>query len=84
MGRYLQPFTPSEQKRLTSPQPYQTQQEPSTPSVWVKLAVMPSAYSHDSALLLCRHSDDQWLAWIPDHGEAILHVSEFYFESEWN
>jgi hypothetical protein len=56
----------------------------STPAIWVQLAVCPSAYSHSQALLLCRYSDDEWLAWIPDHGETVLHVSEFFFASELN
>lgn len=82
MGRYLKPLTLAGEQRLSQP-PYQAQPSDSNP-VWVKLVVVPSAYSHDSALLLCRYSDDEWVAWIPDHGEAILHVSEFYFGSTWN
>jgi len=45
--------------------------------IWVKLLELPSDYSHDEALLLCEHSDEEWVAWIPNHGEAILHTSQF-------
>lgn len=47
------------------------------PSTWVKLSEVPSSYSFDEALLLCQCSADSWLAWIPDHGEAVLHKSQF-------
>lgn len=42
-------------------------------TTWVKLRELPSPYSYDEALLLCQHSDTEWLVWIPDHGEMILH-----------
>lgn len=80
MGRYLKFLPLSEQQRSQS---VRGQQELSS-TVWVQLAALPNPYSHDQALLICRHSEDEWLAWIPDHGEAILHRSEFYFESDWN
>jgi hypothetical protein len=44
---------------------------------WVQLLELPSPFSHDEALLLCQHSEDKWIAWIPNHGEAILHASQF-------
>lgn len=47
------------------------------PDTWVQLLELPSPFSFDEALLLCQHSDDEWVAWIPDHGEAVLHVSQF-------
>ncbi|XWK87177.1 MAG: hypothetical protein U7127_23730 [Phormidium sp.] len=47
------------------------------PSTWVKLSEVPSSFSFDEALLLCQCSPDSWLAWIPDHGEAVLHTSQF-------
>lgn len=46
-------------------------------STWVQLREPPSPYSHDEALLLCRHSDTEWIVWIPDHGQMILHRSQF-------
>jgi hypothetical protein len=45
--------------------------------MWVRLLQLPSAFSFDEAFLLCQVSFDEWLAWIPDHGEARLHVSQF-------
>ncbi|KYC43349.1 hypothetical protein WA1_11785 [Scytonema hofmannii PCC 7110] len=44
---------------------------------WVKLIELPSPYSFDEALLLCQVSQDEWLAWIPDHGEAVLNNRQF-------
>jgi hypothetical protein len=44
---------------------------------WVKLIELPSPYSFDEALLLCQISEDEWSAWIPDHGEAILKSNQF-------
>jgi hypothetical protein len=41
-------------------------------STWVKLRELPSPYSHDEALLLCKTEYGSWIAWIPDHGEIIL------------
>ncbi|MBD2038147.1 hypothetical protein H6F76_24650 [Leptolyngbya sp. FACHB-321] len=46
-------------------------------SVWVKLLQPPSAYSSDEALLLCQTADNQWLAWVPDHGEIVLESEQF-------
>ncbi|HEY9612130.1 hypothetical protein [Allocoleopsis sp.] len=46
-------------------------------STWVQLLELPSPFSFDEALLLCQHSDEQWLAWIPDYGEIVLHTSQF-------
>ena len=46
-------------------------------SSWVHLLELPSPYSFDEALLLCQISEDEWVAWIPDHGEALLHTGQF-------
>jgi len=46
-------------------------------STWVPLREPPSPYSHDEALLLCQHSESEWIVWIPDYGEMILHRSQF-------
>ncbi len=46
------------------------------PGTWVHLLELPSTFSFDEALLLCQ-SDDGWVAWIPNHGEAMLHTSQF-------
>lgn len=52
------------------------------PSTWVKVFNPPTAFSFDEALLLCQTSEDQWLAWIPDHGEVLLHVNDFCHSAE--
>lgn len=44
---------------------------------WVQLLELPSSFSFDEALLLCQLSEDEWIAWIPDHGEAVLHARQF-------
>jgi len=31
----------------------------------------------DEALLLCQTSENEWVAWIPDHGEAVLNTRQF-------
>ena len=54
------------------------------PSVWVNLAALPHEFSHSEALLLCQQSEDEWLAWVPDSGETVLHISEFYLPTAWN
>ncbi len=45
-------------------------------STWVQLQELPSPYSHDEALLLCQHSETEWVVWIPEYGEMILHRSQ--------
>ncbi|MDJ0568826.1 MAG: hypothetical protein QNJ53_07230 [Pleurocapsa sp. MO_192.B19] len=44
---------------------------------WVKLLELPNPYSHDEALILCKHSESERVAWVPDHGEAIINNSQF-------
>jgi hypothetical protein len=46
-------------------------------NTWVQLLKLPSTFSFDEALLLCQQSEDEWVTWIPDHGEAVLNVSQF-------
>ncbi|WP_339384093.1 hypothetical protein [Gloeocapsopsis crepidinum] len=48
-----------------------------TANSWVQLQDLPSDYSHDEALLLCQLSHDEWVAWVPQHGEVILHAHQF-------
>jgi len=43
---------------------------------WVHLE-LPSTFSFDEALLLCQTSENEWVAWIPDHGEAVLNTRQF-------
>lgn len=47
-------------------------------STWVKLINPPTAFSFDEAQLLCQYSDEAWLAWVPDYGEILLTLDEFY------
>lgn len=86
MGHYLKIFSPTQQSCPPSgcPKPELSKTTELPDPVWVKLAVLPNPYSSDEALLLCRQSEDEWIAWVPDHGEVVLHVSEFYFDSAWN
>ncbi len=61
-----------------SSQPHLNVAEPQwQSSIWVKLEEQPTPYSHDEALLLCQHSDTEWIAWVPDYGEIVLHRSQF-------
>jgi hypothetical protein len=46
---------------------------------WVNLLQLPNPLSFDEALLLCPVSTDEWLAWVPDHGEAIFNIREFSY-----
>ncbi|EAW37638.1 hypothetical protein L8106_16614 [Lyngbya sp. PCC 8106] len=48
------------------------------PGSWVNLSELPNPYSHDEALLLCENAANQWIAWIPDHGETILDRHQFF------
>lgn len=41
-------------------------------NAWVHLQELPSPYSFSEALLLCPQGENQWVVWIPDHGEAVL------------
>ncbi|NJR67701.1 MAG: hypothetical protein HC771_02825 [Synechococcales cyanobacterium CRU_2_2] len=45
---------------------------------WVKLLHLPSESACDEAQLLCQESPDTWIAWVPNHGEAVLNRSHFY------
>lgn len=49
------------------------------PSLWVKLADWPNDDGDDEALLLCQQSEDEWVAWVTNHGETILNNSQFYY-----
>ena len=46
-------------------------------NTWVRLLDILNPFCHDEALLLCQESDSEWVAWIPDHGEASLRVWQF-------
>lgn len=53
-----------------------------TPNTWVRLLTLLNPFCHDEALLLCQHSESEWVAWIPDHGEAILSIEQFCAEDD--
>ena len=44
---------------------------------WAHLFTLPNPYSYDEGLLLCQCSEQEWLAWIPDHGEAVIEANKF-------
>lgn len=46
-------------------------------NTWVRLIDLFDGFCHDEALLLCQESEAEWVAWIPDRGETILHTSQF-------
>ncbi|MBD0264797.1 MAG: hypothetical protein ICV78_19360 [Tolypothrix sp. Co-bin9] len=58
---------------------YANSQEKLQASTWVKLLELPSTFSFDEALLLCQVTEDEWLAWIPDHGEALLNTRQYRY-----
>ncbi|TFI52616.1 hypothetical protein BLD44_020340 [Mastigocladus laminosus UU774] len=60
----------------TQPYPEESQQQLQV-STWVQLPELSSLIISNEAILLCQHSEDQWLAWIPDYGEIILDTSYF-------
>ncbi len=49
-----------------------------TAQSWVTLRDLPSDYSYDQALLLCKADRETWVAWVPDHGEIRLDRGQFY------
>jgi hypothetical protein len=51
------------------------------PGIWVCLQERPNDWSHDRALLLCECAEHEWVAWIPDYGEATIHSRQFTFET---
>jgi len=46
-------------------------------NTWVQLLEKLNPFSDDEALLLCKKSETEWVAWIPNHGEAVLNVGQF-------
>ncbi|MGI2906135.1 hypothetical protein [Tolypothrix sp. VBCCA 56010] len=58
---------------------YPNSQQKLQASTWVKLLELPSTFSFDEALLLCQVTEDEWLAWIPDHGEELLNTRQFSY-----
>jgi hypothetical protein len=46
-------------------------------NTWVTLLELPHPYSYDQALLLTAASDQTWVVWIPDYGQAMLSTAQF-------
>jgi hypothetical protein len=38
----------------------------------------PDPLAPEEALLLCERDRGEWVAWIPDYGEAILYRHQFF------
>lgn len=53
-----------------------TETQPLESGQWVQLKEIPSTFAQDEALLLCEISDNQWLTWVPNHGEYLLELSK--------
>lgn len=82
MKRHLKPMLLIESKAGLE-QPKARSQRRST-TQWVQMIELPDPFSYDQALLLDRYSEDEWIAWVPDYGEVMLHISEFYFAHDRN
>ncbi|MGC9525154.1 MAG: hypothetical protein ACP5D7_06390 [Limnospira sp.] len=46
--------------------------------VWVYLMESPDPLAPEEALLLCERTQGEWVAWIPEYGEAILYRQQFF------
>ena len=46
-------------------------------NMWVSLFNPLTDFCYDEAVLLCQQSETEWVAWIPDHGEAAITIDEF-------
>lgn len=56
---------------ITTEHPFDTNFAPAQAGTdWVKLV---EEEDDEYALLLCSYSDQEWVAWLPSQGEAILH-----------
>ncbi len=71
-----QPTTQQHRDWLSKSYAIESEQDFQT-AMWVKLLELPNPFSFDEALLLCPVSGDEWLAWIPDHGECTLRTTQF-------
>ncbi|PSN18223.1 hypothetical protein C7271_13665 [filamentous cyanobacterium CCP5] len=63
----------------STPQINRTGKIPFLPRVneWVDLRDVMPGYGYHQALLLCELADDQWSAWVPNHGETVLRRDQF-------
>jgi hypothetical protein len=68
-------FLPRTSLRRKSPQiSYSPRVEANS---WVKLLQRHTSFSSDKALLLYPISSQEWMAWVPEHGEISLNVRQF-------
>ncbi|AFY68634.1 hypothetical protein Pse7367_0321 [Thalassoporum mexicanum PCC 7367] len=72
----------SEVKWCSLPQGWSGKPPEPRPNTWVQLYKGLNPYSDLEAKLLCKASEDEWIAWVPDHGEAVLHISQFCVYAE--
>lgn len=80
LNSYIQDFgvRPQKQNLEWSNQSHlKSSQQEFQADTWVHLLELLSTFSFDEALLLCQISEDRWAAWIPEHGEAVLHTRQF-------
>jgi hypothetical protein len=42
--------------------------------IWIKISDLPNSFYFDEAILLCQKSENSWIAWIPEHGQIVIHV----------
>lgn len=57
------------QEKTAMPQPQS--------DTWVQLLESFSPLCQDEALILCQISNWEWVAWIPDNGEAVINIEQF-------
>ena len=41
---------------------------------WVYLVGMEEDFLDEQALLLCPHSEEEWITWLPSYGETVIHI----------
>ncbi|MBV5260032.1 hypothetical protein FLX56_16585 [Synechococcus moorigangaii CMS01] len=59
----------------TTEHPFDTDFAPAQAgSDWVKIA--GTTAEEEYALLLCPHTEQSWVAWLPSQGEVILHQNQ--------
>ncbi|MEB3225906.1 MAG: hypothetical protein VKJ86_08890 [Synechococcus sp.] len=60
---------------ITTEHPFDTDFAPAqAESDWVKLETSTGEVEY--ALLLCRHTEQSWVAWVPSQGEVILRQNQ--------
>jgi hypothetical protein len=82
MANFILDRPTSEIKWCSLPQDWSGKPPEAKANTWVQLYKGLNPYSDHEAKLLCQASEDEWIAWIPDHGEATLHISQFCVYAE--